>query len=152
MENIISRIRDLDEGRLTPPSTPKRFPRSSPASPASIKKTKRQQSNSPIKNIWNSPLLNRRQRKKLSITESSDDEVSATNGGSGLEDNSLNINSNTCTKQFRDLETFQKAQLRQKVANIRVKISKYQIKILNNKITFTVETRTHRTKWFIKLQ
>ncbi|XP_030371459.1 tubby-related protein 4 isoform X2 [Scaptodrosophila lebanonensis] len=110
LENIISRLRDLDEGRLTPPSTPQRLPRSSPASPAATKKNKRQQSNSPIRHILNSPLLNRRQRKKQSIIESSDDEGNLTNG-SGEEMGATNGNS----KQYRDLETFQKAQLRQKL-------------------------------------
>ncbi|KAH8383745.1 hypothetical protein KR009_010359 [Drosophila setifemur] len=109
LENIISRLRDLDEGRLTPPSTPQRMPRSSPASPAASKKNKRQQSNSPIRHILNSPLLNRRQRKKQSIIESSDDEGNQTNG-SGEESNNAGNG-----KQYRDLETFQKAQLRQKL-------------------------------------
>ncbi|KAH8332939.1 hypothetical protein KR074_011277 [Drosophila pseudoananassae] len=109
LENIISRLRDLDEGRLTPPSTPQRLPRSSPASPAASKKNKRQQSNSPIRHILNSPLLNRRQRKKQSIIESSDDEGNQTNG-SGEESNNAGNG-----KQYRDLETFQKAQLRQKL-------------------------------------
>ncbi|KQS52168.1 tubby-related protein 4 isoform X1 [Drosophila erecta] len=109
LENIISRLRDLDEGRLTPPSTPQRLPRSSPASPAASKKNKRQQSNSPIRHILNSPLLNRRQRKKQSIIESSDDEGNQTNG-SGEESNNTGNG-----KQYRDLETFQKAQLRQKL-------------------------------------
>ncbi|XP_032595996.1 tubby-related protein 4 isoform X2 [Drosophila grimshawi] len=111
LENIISRLRDLDEGRLTPPSTPQRMPRSSPASPAASKKNKRQQSNSPIRHILNSPLLNRRQRKKPSIIESSDDEGNQTNG-SGEE---MGGASNGNGKQYRDLETFQKAQLRQKL-------------------------------------
>lgn len=99
----------MDEGRLTPPSSPQRLPRSSPASPASSKKNKRYQSSSPIRNILNSPLLNRRQRKKQNIIDSSDDEANGTNGSG--EENS----NNGCSKQYRDLETFQKAQLRQKV-------------------------------------
>lgn len=115
LENIISRLRDLDEGRLTPPSTPQRLPRSSPASPAASKKNKRQQSNSPIRHILNSPLLNRRQRKKPSIIESSDDEGNQTNGsGEEMGNGSGNGNGGN-GKQYRDLETFQKAQLRQKV-------------------------------------
>ncbi|XP_065095861.1 tubby-related protein 4 isoform X2 [Ochlerotatus camptorhynchus] len=112
LENIISRLRDLDEGRLTPPSSPSnsRLPRSSPASPAPSKKSKRHQSASPIRHILNSPLLNRRQRKKQHTESScSDDENQLLNqtdessGGSGV------------NKQYRDLETFQKAQLRQKL-------------------------------------
>jgi len=113
LENIISRLRDLDEGRLTPPSTPHRMPRSSPASPAASKKNKRHQSNSPIRHILNSPLLNRRQLKKPSIIESSDDEANQTNGSG--EETGSNGNGSCNGKQYRDLETFQKAQLRQKV-------------------------------------
>lgn len=108
LENIISRLRDLDEGRLTPPATPKRLPRSSPASPAVSKKNKRQGS-SPIRHFLNSPLLNRRYRKKQCLIESSDDEGNGTNG-SGEENGGGSYN-----KQYRDLETFQKAQLLQKV-------------------------------------
>ncbi|KAL9892968.1 WD40 superfamily protein Tusp [Glossina fuscipes fuscipes] len=115
LENIISRLRDLDEGRLTPPASPQRLPRSSPASPASSKKTKRYQSSSPIRNILNSPLLNRRQRKKQNIIESSDDESYLTNGSG--EEGQLNSSGN---KQYRDLETFQKAQLRQKLKRGRI--------------------------------
>lgn len=111
LENIISRLRDLDEGKLTPPSSPQRLPRSSPSSPAPSKKGKRYQSSSPIRHILNSPLLNRRQKKKH-IIESSDEESNLTNG-SGEE---CNGNGNG-GKQYRDLETFQKAQLRQKVCN-----------------------------------
>lgn len=107
LENIISRLRDLDEGgKLTPPASPPahRQPRSSPASPAPSKKNKRNQSASPIRHILNSPLLNRRHRRKPTA-ESSDED----NGnGNGTSDEISN-------KQYRDLETFQKAQLRQKV-------------------------------------
>lgn len=107
LENIISRLRDLDESRLTPPSSPQhnRYPRSSPASPALSKKGKRNPSTSPIRQLLNSPLLNRRNRKKQQA-ESSDDESTANN----------NINDESSGKyNYRDLETFQKAQLRQKV-------------------------------------
>ncbi|XP_073818171.1 WD40 superfamily protein Tusp [Musca autumnalis] len=114
LENIISRLRDLDE-HLTPPATPHRLPRSSPASPAASKKNKRYQSSSPIRNILNSPLLNRRQRKKQNIIDSSDDEANGANA-SGEE----NTNGNGCSKQYRDLETFQKAQLRQKLKRGRI--------------------------------
>lgn len=130
LENIISRLRDLDEGRLTPPSSPSnsRLPRSSPASPAPSKKSKRHQSASPIRHILNSPLLNRRQRKKQH-TESSDDEnqlltqTDDSSGGSGSNNN----------KQYRDLETFQKAQLRQKV---RISLSKMVEKLISVIILF----------------
>lgn len=62
-------------------------------------------STSPIRNLLNSPLLNRRNRKKQQ-TESSDDESYAYNNNN--DDSSSKYN-------YRDLETFQKAQLRQKV-------------------------------------
>lgn len=106
LENIISRLRDLDESR-TPPASPQvqRHPRSSPASPAPSKKGRRHQSASPIRQILNSPLLNRRQRKKQ-MPDSSDDE--SLNG-------SQTIDEHSAKQQYRDLETFQKAQLRQKV-------------------------------------
>ena len=86
------------------------MPRSSPSSPAPSKKGKRQQSASPIRHILNSPLLNRRNRKKQQA-ESSDDENFGLTANQQTED-STNGNTN---KQYRDLETFQKAQLRQKV-------------------------------------
>lgn len=101
LENLITRLRD-DDNKSTPPSSP-RLPRSSPASPAPSKKGKRPQSASPIrKNLLSSPLLGRRNRKSKT-QESSDDEVTA----SGDE-----ICNGT---NYKDLETFQKAQLRQKV-------------------------------------
>lgn len=83
----------------------RRLPRSSPSSPAPSKKGKRPASASPIRRrLLSSPLLNRRMRK--SRGESSDEE--------GL------IQDDSSTASYRDLETFQKAQLRQKVciANI----------------------------------
>lgn len=147
LENIISRLRDLDEGRLTPPSTPQRLPRSSPASPAASKKNKRYQSSSPIRNILNSPLLNRRQRKKQNIIDSSDDEANGTNGSG--EENAYS-NNNGCSKQYRDLETFQKAQLRQKVG---IHISENYNKWITN-LCFScaiVKTWTNRTEWILKL-
>lgn len=106
MESIISRLRDLDEGRMTTSvTTPsKKIPRSSPASPATSKKNKYHPCNSSIRSILNSPLLNRRLRKKASAPDSSDDEGAAASTS----------NENT-SKHFQDLETFQKAQLRQKV-------------------------------------
>uniref|UniRef100_A0A336MJ24 CSON000520 protein n=1 Tax=Culicoides sonorensis TaxID=179676 RepID=A0A336MJ24_CULSO len=118
LENIISRLRDLDDGRLnTPPSSPARQPRSSPASPACSKKGKqRHQSSSPIRQILNSPLLNRRRHKNKQQNESSDDENLT------LTQNMCEENSNTSIgngKHYRDLETFQKAQLRQKAAPFR---------------------------------
>lgn len=111
LENIISRLRDLDDGRLTPPSSPKtsRLPHSSPASPAMSKKGKRNQSSSPIRQILNSPLLNRRYRRKQQ-NESSDDESS-----SGITGGQHPTDENNGKHNYRDLETFQKAQLRQKV-------------------------------------
>ncbi|KDR14163.1 Tubby-related protein 4 [Zootermopsis nevadensis] len=97
----------LEESRSLPPPTPcasPRLPRSSPASPAPSKKcSKRNQSSSPIrKHLLNSPLLSRRHRKSKT-TESSDDEVVQSG------DEVFN------GKNYRDLESFQKAQLRQKL-------------------------------------
>lgn len=102
LENLLTRLRDLDDNKSSPPSSP-RLPRSSPASPAPTKKGKRPQSASPIrKHLLNSPLLGRRSRKSK-LTESSDDEV--------VQSGDEIVNS----KNYKDLETFQKAQLRQKV-------------------------------------
>ena len=115
MENIISRLRDLDENRLTPPSSPQpvRQPRSSPASPSPSKKGKRHQSASPIRHILNSPLLNRRNRKKMQTAEQSSDEEGSNHNAK--DDDKRMFTNSTGKQQYRDLETFQKAQLRQKV-------------------------------------
>lgn len=83
-----------------------RLPRSSPSSPAPSKKGKRPASASPIRRrLLSSPLLSRKPRK--SRGESSDEE------GLLQDDSSTN---------YRDLETFQKAQLRQKVRSEERKI------------------------------
>ncbi|GLH10856.1 Protein king tubby 1 [Gryllus bimaculatus] len=107
LDSLTSRARDLDDTHSLPPPSPctsPRLPRSSPASPAPSKKAnKRNQSSSPIrKHLLNSPLLNRRQRKSKT-TESSDDEV--VHSGDEVFNG----------KNYRDLESFQKAQLRQKL-------------------------------------
>uniref|UniRef100_A0A182QAA1 SOCS box domain-containing protein n=1 Tax=Anopheles farauti TaxID=69004 RepID=A0A182QAA1_9DIPT len=115
---LMGRWRDMEDGggrQSTPPASPARLARSSPASPTPSKKSKRHQSASPIRHILNSPLLNRRQRKKQH-TESSDDE----NGGgshnhSSPSNHTDDSSGSTSAKQYRDLETFQKAQLRQKL-------------------------------------
>jgi tubby-related protein 4 len=106
LENIISRLRDLDDDKPNsqPPASPSRHPRSSPSSPAPNKKSKRQQSSSPIRHILNSPLLNRRKCKKPPL-ESSDED--------GNEDDNGTLSG--AKSSYHDLETFQKAQLRQKV-------------------------------------
>lgn len=106
LENIISRLRDMDDDRTNtqPPSSPSRQPRSSPSSPAPNKKNKRQQSSSPIRHILNSPLLNRRKCKKPQLESSDEDDKDDDNGTSSGSKSS-----------YHDLETFQKAQLRQKV-------------------------------------
>ena len=79
-----------------------RLPRSSPSSPAPLKKGKRPSSASPIRRrLLSSPLLNRKTKK--SRNESSDEE--------GL------MNKDDLSS-YNDLETFQKAQLRQKVGYI----------------------------------
>lgn len=92
-----------------------RQPRSSPASPA-LSKKKRNTSSSPIRQILNSPLLNRRNRKKPLI-ESSDEETPLyPNANGGTEEKPSAAGGNKKDKQpYQDLETFQKAQLRQKV-------------------------------------
>lgn len=83
-----------------------RLPRSSPSSPAPSKKGKRPASASPIRRrLLSSPLLSRRMRK--SRGESSDEEGL-------LQDDS------SSTTSYRDLETFQKAQLRQKVCILQI--------------------------------
>lgn len=119
-------MRDLDDGRLTPPSSPQcRQPRSTPTSPAPSKrittrdvpatpsKATTRQSQSPIRQILNSPLLNRRARnkkKQQNLVESSDDE-----NHNGIVSTAATEDVNSGNKHYRDLETFQKAQLRQKV-------------------------------------
>ncbi|XP_041971017.1 tubby-related protein 4 isoform X2 [Aricia agestis] len=75
-------------------------PAPAPATPQPRTRRQRYSSASPIRQLLNSPLLNRRRNKKPS--ESSDDEYS--NGYS-------EVNS----KNYRDLESFQKAQLRNKL-------------------------------------
>ncbi|XP_046475205.1 tubby-related protein 4 isoform X2 [Neodiprion pinetum] len=101
LDGLAARLRDFDESHSLPPPSPRltsRLPRSSPSSPAPSKKGKRPASASPIRRrLLSSPLLSRRPRK--SRGESSDDE------GLPQEESPRN---------YRNLETFQKAQLRQK--------------------------------------
>ncbi|XP_057660547.1 tubby-related protein 4 [Diorhabda carinulata] len=100
LEKLITRLREDDSKSST--CSPK-LPRSSPASPAPTKKGMRPQSASPIrKKFLNSPLLGRKNRKNK-YQESSDDEINA----SGDE-----IFNGT---NYKDLETFQKSQLLQKL-------------------------------------
>jgi hypothetical protein len=135
LENIISRLRDLDDERAAststaspstsqpqPPASP-RHPRSSPASPAVNKKSKRHQNSSPIRHILNSPLLNRRKCKKQAL-ESSDEDGNEDDNATGGASSSGGKSSSA----YHDLETFQKAQLRQKVRA--KKIIKIECKIL----------------------
>ncbi|XP_006612337.1 tubby-related protein 4 isoform X2 [Apis dorsata] len=102
LDGLAARLRDFDESHSLPPPSPRpstRLPRSSPSSPAPSKKGKRPASASPIRRrLLSSPLLSRKPRK--SRGESSDEE------GLLQDDSSTN---------YRDLETFQKAQLRQKL-------------------------------------
>nr|XP_033327664.1 tubby-related protein 4 isoform X2 [Megalopta genalis] len=108
LDGLAARLRDFDESHSLPPPSPRpssrfydiflRLPRSSPSSPAPSKKGKRPASASPIRRrLLSSPLLSRKTRK--SRGESSDEE--------GLLPDESSMN-------YRDLETFQKAQLRQK--------------------------------------
>lgn len=105
LEHIISRLRDLDDEKVA--STSSRNIRSSPSSPATTNKNKRSQHMSPIRNILNSPLLNRRKAKKPQI-DTSDEECN--------DDDHPTAATNGAKSSYHDLETFQKAQLRQKVA------------------------------------
>nr|XP_022905081.1 tubby-related protein 4-like [Onthophagus taurus] len=106
LESLLNRLRE-DDNKKTNVQSP-RLPRSSPSSPAPSKKGKRPQSASPVrKNILSSPLLSKKHRKSK-LLESSDDEVNA----SGDEVfNGVN---------YTDLETFQKAQLRQKLKRVKI--------------------------------
>lgn len=123
LENIISRLRDLDDSHsrlnasasASASASPQhsRYPRSSPASPALTKKSKRNTSTSPIRHLLNSPLLNRKNRKKQHA-ESSDDES---------HNNSTEYSPGKYS--YRDLETFQKAQLRQKVKNQQIHLPSF---------------------------
>ncbi|KYN10047.1 Tubby-related protein 4 [Trachymyrmex cornetzi] len=103
LDGLAARLRDFDDNHSLPPPSPRpssRLPRSSPSSPAPSKKGKRPASASPIRRrLLSSPLLNRRMRK--SRGESSDEE--------GL------LQDDSSMASYRDLETFQKAQLRQKL-------------------------------------
>ncbi|XP_076165682.1 WD40 superfamily protein Tusp isoform X2 [Ptiloglossa arizonensis] len=102
LDGLAARLRDFDESHSLPPPSPRpssRLPRSSPSSPAPSKKGKRPASASPIRRrLLSSPLLSRKTRK--SRGESSDEEGLLQDDSSG---------------SYRDLETFQKAQLRQKL-------------------------------------
>ncbi|XP_049821138.1 tubby-related protein 4 isoform X2 [Aethina tumida] len=104
LEKLITRLKE--DSKPSSPTMSPRMPRSSPASPSPSKKGIRPQSSSPIRRrLLNSPLLGRRYKKNKN-QESSDDEVTA----SGDE---------VCNgTNYKDLETFQKSQLRQKRGKI----------------------------------
>ncbi|KOX69458.1 Tubby-related protein 4 [Melipona quadrifasciata] len=126
LDGLAARLRDFDESHSLPPPSPRpstrqntlrdscnffnkknllltiniflRLPRSSPSSPAPSKKGKRPASASPIRRrLLSSPLLNRKTRKSR---------------GDSDEEGLLQDDSST---NYRNLETFQKAQLRQKL-------------------------------------
>lgn len=119
LEKLITKLKEDDCKPSKADTT--RLPKSQPSSPAPSKKGTfsyecnwknlnrflsgvRPQSASPIRRkLLNSPLLGRRNRKKI-IQESSDDEVNAS--GDEVYNGS----------NYKDLETFQKSQLRQKVS------------------------------------
>ncbi|CAL7937475.1 unnamed protein product [Xylocopa violacea] len=113
LDGLAARLRDFDESHSLPPPSPRpssRLPRSSPSSPAPSKKGKRPASASPIRRrLLSSPLLSRKTRK--SRGESSDEE------GLLQDDSSAN---------YRNLETFQKAQLRQKLKQKGVGLSSHK--------------------------
>lgn len=135
LENIISRLRDLDDDRLTPPSSPRnqRHPRSSPASPDMRKRSSRNISSSSIRHLLNSPLLNRRQKKKPLIDSSDEESL-----------NGLHIADDNVRKNYCDLETFQKAQLRQKVTN--KKVIKTNLFLTENLFFFYISFQKQKLK------
>ncbi|XP_014237165.1 tubby-related protein 4 [Trichogramma pretiosum] len=96
LDNLAVKLGDYEDCRSLPPPSPRptsRLPRSSPNSPTPSKKGKRPASASPIRRrLLSSPLLGRKSRKNRN--ESSDEEDIG---------------------NYRDLETFQKAQMRQKL-------------------------------------
>ncbi|XP_043289464.1 tubby-related protein 4 isoform X2 [Venturia canescens] len=121
LDGLAARLRDFDESHSLPPPSPRptsRLPRSSPSSPAPSKKGKRPASASPIRRrLLSSPLLSRRARK--SRGESSDDE--------GL------VQDET-SRSYRNLETFQKAQLRQKLKQRGVGTSGYKTEVTRREL------------------
>ncbi|XP_011497205.1 PREDICTED: tubby-related protein 4 [Ceratosolen solmsi marchali] len=102
LDGLAVKLGDFEDCHSLPPPSPRpstRLPRSSPSSPAPSKKGKRPASASPIRRrLLSSPLLNRKTRKNRN--ESSDEE---------------GLISQDDISNYRDLETFQKAQLRQKL-------------------------------------
>lgn len=93
--------------------------RSTPNSPAPARKEKRHMTSSPIRQILNSPLLGgRRYRKNKQLIESSDEEAQGSGGEETSNESALTGTTTASSRQYRDLETFQKAQLRQKVGNL----------------------------------
>ncbi|XP_063360140.1 tubby-related protein 4 [Cydia amplana] len=95
---LASRSRSSRERESSSAPASPRPARSTPASPAPAPRRIRYSSASPIRQLLNSPLLSRRRKKP---SESSDDE------GSGYSE----VNG----RNYRDLESFQKAQLRNKL-------------------------------------
>lgn len=119
-----------------------RFSASAHNSPVAARKDKRHMTSSPIRQILNSPLLGRRHRKNKQLIESSDDEPT---GSAGEESNTEQVVGTTSgtPRQYRDLETFQKAQLRQKVRGMA-----YQgVQFSNGIRLIPVETRQDRAEW-----
>ncbi|XP_023288688.1 tubby-related protein 4 [Orussus abietinus] len=121
LDGLAARLRDFDDSHSLPPPSPRpcsRLPRSSPSSPAPSKKGKRPASASPIRRrLLSSPLLSRRARKNRG--ESSDDE--------GLvQDES--------SRSYRNLETFQKAQLRQKLKQRGANLSAHKTEVTRREL------------------
>ncbi|XP_047983978.1 tubby-related protein 4 [Leguminivora glycinivorella] len=95
---LASRSRSSRERESSSAPASPRPARSTPASPAPAPRRTRYSSASPIRQLLNSPLLSRRRKKP---SESSDDENSGYSEVNG--------------RNYRDLESFQKAQLRNKL-------------------------------------
>ncbi|XP_063619222.1 tubby-related protein 4 [Cydia splendana] len=95
---LASRSRSSRERESSSAPASPRPARSTPASPAPAPRRTRYSSASPIRQLLNSPLLSRRRKKP---SESSDDECSGYSEVNG--------------RNYRDLESFQKAQLRNKL-------------------------------------
>ncbi|KAG7159193.1 Tubby-related protein 4-like, partial [Homarus americanus] len=102
--------RRLNTPTHTPTISSAHASKSIPSTPVKTRKARRHQSSSPIrKHLLNSPLLARRRQRRGTV-ESSDDEVVHCSSDAEVLCSSSN---------YRDLETFQKTQLRNKLRRSR---------------------------------